>query len=170
MDSSDAVPGADPSERMYIIHPFVPLKSFNVAGSCLPLPYPDSASSVSVSDWPPDVLFEAVYGAVVLHEFGAEAARARVAEVWEEMYYPRGGFDATTAEMDVRRRRARVQRAQARGPAKPDHFDLLMMVPYLAVPPEELRQHFADEERKAEEGQRRGVENKVNRWIEGVGR
>ena len=148
MDSSDAVPGADPSERMYIIHPFVPLKSFNVAGSRLPLPHSDSdsASSASVSDWPPDVLFEVVYGAVVLHEFGAAAARARVAEVWEELYYPRGGFDATTAEMDVRRRRARVQRAKARGPTKPDHFDLLMMVPYLAVPPEELRQHFANVE------------------------
>ncbi|KAI1782346.1 hypothetical protein LXA43DRAFT_1104239 [Ganoderma leucocontextum] len=159
MDSSDVVPGADPSERVYTVHLFVPLKSYHIAGSRLVM---------SESNWPPPVLFEAVYGAVVLHEFGVQAARARVAEVWEDLYYPRGGFDATTTETDLRRRRARAQRDEARGPPKPDHFDLLMLIPYLAVPPDELRQYFAGVERKAAEEEQRSVEEKVSRWREDV--
>ena len=162
MDASDVVPGVDPTENMCIIHLFEPLKSFDIAGKRLVMSDPDS--------WPPPALFDAAYGALVLREFGVQAARARVADIWEELYYPRGGFDATTAEMDHRRRRARAQRAEARGPPKPDRFDLLMMIQYLAVPPDELRQHFADVERKVEEEERRGVEEKVNRWREGVAR
>ncbi|KAI1795011.1 hypothetical protein LXA43DRAFT_1178917 [Ganoderma leucocontextum] len=131
MDSSDAVPGAHPSERMYIVHPFVPLKSYHIAGSRLAMP------NESPDQCPPPILFEAVYGAVVLHEFGVQSARARVGEVWEDLYYPRGGFDATTAEIDVGRRRAPALRRE-----------------YLAVPPDELRRYFADVEKKAEQEER----------------
>ncbi|KAI1782243.1 hypothetical protein LXA43DRAFT_1104472 [Ganoderma leucocontextum] len=111
MDSSDAVLGAHPSERMYVVHPFVPLKSYHIAGSSSTLVMPNR--DTSDQRWPPPVLFEAVYGAIVLHKFGVHAARARVAEVWQDLYYPRGGFDATTTEIDVGRRRARAQCAEA---------------------------------------------------------
>ncbi|KAI1791106.1 hypothetical protein LXA43DRAFT_1143447, partial [Ganoderma leucocontextum] len=166
MDSSDTVLGAHPSEHMYIVHPFIPLKSYHIAGSSSTLAMPDC--DTSDQRWPLPVLFEAVYSAVVLHEFGVHAARARVAEVWQDLYYPRGGFDATAAEIDVGRRRARMQRAEVRGPPGPDHFDFLMMFQYLAVPPDELRRYFADVERKAEEAEQRSVEEKVHRWREDV--
>ena len=163
MDSTDAIPpSADPSERMYVVHPFGPLKPFEISGLRLAMP-PDSDSR-----WPPQVLFDVVYGAAVLHEFGVPTTTARVGALWEELYYPRGGFDATVAEMDCERRQARKERAEARGPPRPDGFDLLMMIPYLGVPEEELRAHFAEGERRAEEEERRGVEAKVNGWREDV--
>ncbi|KAI1795013.1 hypothetical protein LXA43DRAFT_1091148 [Ganoderma leucocontextum] len=175
MDSSDVVPGADPSEPMCIIHLFEPLQAFDIAGARLSMPRP--ATATGKSDWPPPVLFEAVYGAVVLHEFGVEAAHARVTSVWEDLYYPRGGFEATTAETGLRRRRARAQRAEAEAEAggspppptqKPDSLDLLLLVPYLAIPPNELGQYVADVERKAKAEERRSAEEKVNKWREGV--
>ncbi|KAM5542414.1 hypothetical protein V8D89_003873 [Ganoderma adspersum] len=162
MDSTDAVPpSADPSERMYVVHPFLPLESFKIAGSRLAMPSP---SSNSRSNWPPQVLFEVVYGATVLHEFGVPDVHARVAAIWDELYYPRGGFDATAAKMCVQRRRARVRRNVARGPPRPDGFDLLMLIPYLGVPEDELREYFAEGARRAEEEKRKGAEEKVNGW------
>ena len=173
MDSTDAIPpSADPSERMYVVHPFGPLKPFEI--SRLRLATPSSPSSPSESNshwhanWPPQLLFDVVYGATVLHEFGVPATKARVGQLWEELYYPRGGFDATTAEMDCERRRARKERAEAREPPRPDGFDLLMMIPYLGVPEEELQAYFAEGARRAEEEERRGVEAKVNGWREDV--
>ncbi|KAI1782248.1 hypothetical protein LXA43DRAFT_906375, partial [Ganoderma leucocontextum] len=175
MDSSDVVPGADPSKPMCIIHLFEPLQVFDIAGARLSMPRP--ATGKSELDWPPPILFEAVYGAVVLHKFGVEAAHARVAEAWEDLYYPCGGFEATAAKTGLRRRRAHAQQAEAEAAAggspppptqKRDSLDLLLVVPYLAVPPNELGQYVADVERKAMVEERRSAEEKVNEWREGV--
>ena len=112
------------------------------------------------------MLFDAIYGAVVLREFGIHAARARVTDIWEELYYP-CGFEVTTAETRAQKRRARLQRAVS-WVSEPDYLDLTMLVPYLALPPDELEQYFADMEDKAREERHWSVAEKVKQWREGV--
>ena len=160
MDTNDVVPGADPLENMRTIHLFEPLKSLDIAGARLAMPDSDQ------SRWPPPVLFDAIYGAVVLHEFGVHATRSSVTDIWEELYYPRG-FEVTAAETRARKRRARLQRAVSRV-SEPDYLDLTMLVPYLALPPDEPAQYFADMEDKAREGGHWSVAEKVRQWREGV--
>ena len=183
MDSSDVVPDADPSESMCIIHIFDPLLPLNFGGARLRLATSESNSDGADAakpnqQYPPSVLFDAVYGATVLHEFGVPDVRARVAEIWDELYYPRGGFDATTAKTRVQRRRERVRRdvvrdrvsrAQAscqRG--EPDSLDMAMLVPYLAMGPDEIVRYFDDVDAEAMEDEHRRITEKVKRWKEDV--
>ena len=184
MDSNDVVPDADPSESMCIIHIFDPLLPLNFGGARLRLATSESNSDGADAakpnqQYPPSVLFDAVYGATVLHEFGVPDVRARVAEIWDELYYPRGGFDATTAKTRVQRRRERVRRdavrdrvsrsqagCQCRG--EPDSLDLAMLVPYLAMRPDEMVRYFDDVDAEAMEDERRRIAEKVERWREDV--
>ena len=175
MDSNDVVPDASPSEPMYITHLFQPLH------------YPAfdsiSGSRLTVSDaaqWPPQVLFDVVYASAVLHEFSAPHVRTRIAEIWDELYYPRGGFDATAAKKRMEGRRERVRRDVVRhrvsgsqlqlqvGRGGPDYLDFAVLVPYLAMSPAELVRYLDDVDAEAEQDAHRRVAERVKRWREDV--
>ena len=176
MDSNDVVPDASPSEPMYITHLFQPLHypAFDtISGSKL-------TTSNSADQWPPRALFDVVYASAVLHEFSAPRVRARIAEIWDELYYPNGGFDSTTAKSRVEGRRERVRRDVVRhrvsgsqlqlqvGRGVPDYLDFAVLVPYLAMSPAELVRYLDDVDAEAEQDAHRRVAERVKRWREDV--
>ena len=178
MDSNDVVPDASPSEPMYITHLFQPLHypAFDsISGSKLAAPN-------SADQWPPHALFDVVYASAVLHEFSASGLRTRIAEIWDELYYPRGGFSAMTATRRVEGRRARVRRDVVRhrvsgsqlqlqlqvGRGGPDYLDFAVLVPYLAMSPAELVRYLDDVDAEAEQDAHRRVAERVKRWREDV--
>ncbi len=168
LDASDVVPGADPSERMCILHLFEPRQlPFDISGTRLAL-------EAGADQSPPSVLFDAVYGAVVLRSFGVPATPARVADIWEELYHPHGGFEASTADIRGRKRRDRAQRAVgpglrlSEGEPGADYLDLTVLVPYLAMVPDELAAYFDGMEDRAMEDEHQSIAEKVRKWRESV--
>ncbi|PIL37637.1 hypothetical protein GSI_01331 [Ganoderma sinense ZZ0214-1] len=107
MNASDVVPGADPSEVMYPVHAFGPDYKDLLARARLTLPSPER--TWAARNWPPPTVFEVVYGAAVLHEFGVPETFARVADAWEELYYPQGGWAASNDAYFAERHRARAE-------------------------------------------------------------
>ncbi|KAM5542411.1 hypothetical protein V8D89_003870 [Ganoderma adspersum] len=166
MDSNDVVPGADPSEKMCIIHIFQPLAPLDfAAGTRLRLAESGADSDAANQRYPPPALFDAVYGATVLHEFGVPDVRARVAAMWDELYYPRGGTSGARAARDVVRARVSGSQLERGGP---DYLDFAMLVPYMAMSPAELVRYLDDVDAEAEEDAHRRMAERVKRWREDV--
>ncbi|KAI1791102.1 hypothetical protein LXA43DRAFT_1143443, partial [Ganoderma leucocontextum] len=167
MDSSDAVPGADPSAPMCHVHAFGLQYKDLLAGARLTIPPPGPEWALQR---PPPALFDAVYGATVIHEFGVPAMRARVADAWDGQYYPRGGFEASNDAYFVERHRAREERAATRGPdwRPQEELDMIAMFPNSLMSMGEMRQHMTDMKKKAKQEARKRAGQKVSEWRENV--
>jgi hypothetical protein len=149
MNTADIDPTAPPAKRKCTAHRFRLNDPVSFGG----LGAPPSGSPLRLSDTPecpPPILFDAVYAGAVLHHFGTQILKDEVVATWKETFYPSGVM--TTAHADYKvitdERAATMERTQnqthdrkaryeARG--SPDTFDMLMTLPYIMVPRNELQ-------------------------------
>ena len=135
-------------------------------------PDPTLRISGNNSDWPPAILFDAVYAGAVLHYFGTQALKDEVSRGWEDALYP-GGIatvphadyaDEGARERSRKRAQARLDDDEARKRDSPDTFDMLMALPYIRVPPGAMR----EAREKAEAAERERLRERVDTWMKGV--
>ena len=168
MDASDTVQGTDPSEHMCLVHALGTDYNDLLAGRRLSIPPPDR--TWAAAHWPPAVLFEVVYGAAVMHEFGVLATCQRVADAWEDLYYPDGGWAASTDAYFEGRHQARVERAEyyRANPPRLEALDMMDMFPGSLLPMGQLREMMKERRKKEREEARKRAEEKVGGWRVGV--
>ena len=164
MDASDTVQGANPTESMCLVHAFGSDYKDLLAGRRLSIPSPHR--TWAAAHWPPAVLFEVVYGATVIHEFGVPATFARAADAWDGLYYPDGGWAASTDAYFEERHRARVERAEyyRANPPRLEALDMMDMFPGSMLGMGELRTMVKERRKKEREEARRRAEEKVGAW------
>lgn len=153
MNTTDIDPTALPEEQRCTAHLFEDDTFLDVLNGVV------SGTPLRISDtdeWPPAILFDAVYACAVLHHFGTKAIKDEVAARWVQTFYPDG---VTCAERKQKRDQQRQQRHDA--PAGPDALDLLMDLPYILVSPEARWAMWRAEEEKAEAAKQRQVQEKV---------
>ena len=127
----------------------------------------ESGSTLRIADedWPPAVLFDAGYAALVLKTFGVKASVDMMKSVWGR----RLTFDldlGTAMEGErMKQEEEKIRRKKSRPlEAEPDFFDLVLMVPYMGVSPEQLDGMWKAEEKKREERVQEESEAKVEEW------
>lgn len=175
MNTADIDPTAPPAERRCTTHLFQLDKPSFLGG----LGAPPSGSPLRLSDtpeWPPPILFDAVYAGAVLHHFGTQILKDEVLATWKGTFYP-GGVMATAhadykdgraaiAEKTQNQTQDRKARYEARG--VPDTFDMLMTLPYIMVPRNKLPDMLREAKAKAEATEQRRVREKVDTWMKQV--
>ena len=175
MTTADVDPTAPPDQRRCTAQAFM----LDVIFRRVVLPDPTLRISDN-SDWPPAILFDAVYAGAVLAHFGTRAVKDHVSTAWKDIFYP-GGVIMTAAQAghqadldqrasEARRNEGQKQDRQARDEARsaPDTFDMLMALPYIRVPVEQLKMTMRGRQERAEEMDRRRVEEKVETWIKQI--
>lgn len=127
-------------------------------GTVTPLMVPSGSVVRSPEDninWPPDVLFDAVYAAAVVRHFGV-SMKVAVAR-WLKMYYPANGSMncrqveeqrrlARSAQIKQRREKEDLDTRAGSEASESDHggldsFDVLRFLPFICMPPEAKREH-----------------------------
>ncbi|KAG6810064.1 hypothetical protein H0H92_013520 [Tricholoma furcatifolium] len=150
MTTADIDPTAPPAQKTYTAHLFRPDDPFSLGNDTLPL-----GSPLRISDspeWPPPILFDAVYTGATL--------RDELSVTWKDIYE---NYRVSAAAQKVKQAQERETRYQA--PAVPDAFDMLMTLPYIMVPREELKAVLREQEEKAEATKQRLVREKVDNWM-----
>ncbi len=97
-------------------HLFQPNKRTALGRETLPLGSPLRISDTP--EWPPPILFDAVYASAVLHHFGTQTLKDEVAATWKDTFDPGGVMAAADANYKVitDERSAAANRAQETGP------------------------------------------------------
>lgn len=140
---------------------------------------PPSGTPLRISDtpdWPPAILFDAVYADAVLHHFGTQRLKDGVAATWKDIFYPNGvrtsahaDYKAITDERSTATERTQnqAQERMARYETRsgPNILDILMTLPYIMVPQNELQAMLSAAREKAEAAEQRRVQEKVDTWI-----
>ncbi|KAF5371991.1 hypothetical protein D9615_008140 [Tricholomella constricta] len=113
MDTADIDPTAPPEGRRYTTHLFKPDTPFYLGGRNKP----PSGSPLRISDtpqWPPAILFDAVYAGAVLQHFGTETLKEEVAATWKDTFYSSSVMTATEADykLIMVERAANAEKAQ----------------------------------------------------------
>ena len=131
-------------------------------------------------EWPPTILFDAVYAGTVLHHFGTKALKDEVTVTWKNIFHPGGVMTAGQADYQkiLNQRAAEEQMSQEQGQeckarlqtrlqarSVPDAFDTLMVLPYIRVPQNDLEAAFRQAEEKAVATQQRYAREKVDAWM-----
>ncbi|KAF8954988.1 hypothetical protein BDZ97DRAFT_1861946 [Flammula alnicola] len=174
MNTDDVDPTAPPGEKRCTAHLFEPSCPTFLGG----LGAPPFGTPIRISDtphWPPSILFDAVYAGAVLHHFGTQTLKDEVTVTWMDTFDPGGVMDQAHADhkvvtdaraTTVERTQNQVQEHRARDEARPvpDTFDMLMALPYILVPREELQAMFRKAKEKAEVAEKRRVQEKVDTW------
>lgn len=128
---------------------------------------------------PPDILFDAVYASFILHHFGTKRMKDGITKEWKDSLYSGSNEVMTTAHTDNKaitdehattseRTQAQAwdeRRAKHHGP---DTMDMVMALPYLLVPPNELQAEMRAAKEKAEAAEQRHVQERVEGWIRQV--
>ena len=159
MTTADINPTAPPAEKACTAHLFQPDDRLSLGDRTLPL-----GSLLRISntpEWPPTILFDAVYAGAVLHHFGTQTLKDEVTVTWKDIY--RVIVDEKSAAAKKVQKQEREARYQAR--ASPDAFDMLMVLPYIKVPQDDLEAAFREAEEKAEATEQRRVREKVDAWM-----
>jgi len=176
MNTSDIDPTAPPAEKRCTAHLFRPDVPSFLGSNTFPLGHP-----LRISDspkWPPAILFDTVYAGAVLHHFGTRTLKDEVA-AWKDIFDPGGvmttagtDYKATADETAaaVERTRTQAQDRKGRYEARdgPDTFDMLMILPYILVPRDELKAMLREAKEKAEATEQRRVQEKVNTWMKQI--
>ena len=174
MDTSDVDPTAPPGEKRCTAHLFDPSQPYLLGG----MGAPPSGSSLRISDtpdWPPTILFDAVYASAILHHFGTQILKDVVAATWMDTFDPGGVMDQAHAErksmtdaqaLTEERTQKQAQERQARYEARavPDTFDMLLALPYILVPRNEKQAMLREAKEKAAAAEQRRVQEKVDTW------
>jgi hypothetical protein len=181
MDTTDVDSNANGVQERFTIHIFSQSHLSMFSGSAARVPS-------NMSMWPPSVLLDAVYASAVASHFGP--GLADVLENWVDVFYPvepteatdtddNGGRDQVDAaqERSDRQRgernerfnmRQERQRQRQRACNAVHPHDLVMMYRFKAMEPEKVRAYLRGCEEMAAARERKGLEEKVNSWREGV--
>ncbi|KAH9013296.1 hypothetical protein EDB84DRAFT_1405364 [Lactarius hengduanensis] len=166
MNTTDIDPDAPPDQWRCTTHLFRPFPmDAATSGTILQV--------LNTNRFPPAVLFDIVYGGVMLHQFGTPNLQGRLANNWEDAFYQGGatttrnaeyrailGTRATAEETKQIHDRERDERWQAR-----QHLDMATILPFIMVPPNELQALIREVREKAELAEKRRVCEKVEEWI-----
>jgi len=174
MNTSDIDATAPPAEKRCTAHFFrsgLPEeKLLPPGGETHPFSHP-----LRISDspkWPPAILFDAVYAGAVLHHFGTQTLKDEVATTWKDTFHSGGVMTATDADYKAitDKRAAAAERRTARYEARdgPDTFDMLLTLPYILVPRNELEAMLREKKEKAEATEQRRVQEKVDTWMKQI--
>ncbi|KAF8888174.1 hypothetical protein CPB84DRAFT_1733273 [Gymnopilus junonius] len=175
MVTTDIDYNADPEEKRYTAHLFKP-SAPSLLGGFNPPPSGSPLRRISNSpEWPPTILFDAVYAGAVLHHFGTQELKDVVSANWNDVFYPDGVMDQPHADYkkitysraeDNRKKGKQAQERMMRYDAHhgPDAFDTLMTLPYIMVPQNELKTMLREAKEKAEATEQKRVQEKVNAW------
>ena len=170
MDVADVpLPGNTPDVRApattrCTVHVFTDFSALSVTPEGVGV---GSGSTVYIADedWPPAVLFDAGYAALVLKTFGVKASVDMVKSVWGHRLTFDLDLGTATERERMKQEEEKVRRKKSRPlEAEPDFFDLVLMVPYMGVPPEQLDDMWEAEEKKREEHVQEESEAKVEEW------
>jgi hypothetical protein len=175
MDTSDVDLNAPAEVKRYSTHLFDPSDPSFFGDSALPSGTPLRVSETF--DWPPAILFDAVYASTVLHHFGVQTLKEELAATWQDTFYPDGIMNQAQADQQaitnaraatMERKEMQVQECQARADAHacthPDTFDMLLALPYILVPRNELQAVLREAKEKAAAAEQRRVQEKVDTW------
>ena len=168
MTTADVELTSPPTEKKCIAHAFEPGRHFLPGTTSTPL-----GSPVRISDtpqWPPAILFDAVYAGSLLHHFGTQELKDTLATTWEDVFNPRGTMTSDEREerkqLQAQNRMTRREAAEAN--SGPDALDMLMALPYIMVPREKRLSILRELEEEAKVIEQRRVDEKVNLWMEQV--
>jgi hypothetical protein len=178
MNTTDIDPTAPPAEKRCTSHVFTtkpPSRALLYPGSTLLL-------SGTFQD-PPAILFDAIYATTILHHFGTQSLRDLITVVWKDTTYPDGVSTSTQAdhkkiiaerstavEHKLKQGKERDGRHERRrdgdheGCNQPDLYDMLMILPYCLIPPNELQAMSREAKEKAEAAEQRRVQEKIDAW------
>ncbi|KAJ2918912.1 hypothetical protein MD484_g1500, partial [Candolleomyces efflorescens] len=174
MSTTDIDSTAPPTEKRCTAHVFE-LGAQGLLGLTIPSGSPLRISETEATtspecQWPPDVLFDLVYANAVLYHFGTpELTQELNSEGWKDILCPDGiltGADHNY-DSDLGSRTCTSTDGRATG-TRPDRLDMIMALPYILVPPDELRAVLREKEERAEEVERRRVRERVGDWMEGI--
>ncbi|KAG9308030.1 hypothetical protein JVU11DRAFT_12682 [Chiua virens] len=187
MTTADIHPDLPPGEQCCTAHRFVPgpAHDSDFGGILHPgcrVQMPPSGSD-DRSNWPPDILFDAVYANAVLLHFAAPGLQDVVRQ-WKSTFYPGGVTSARQADYhamiqeragrkqedeqkDERNQRHR-KRSERAGEDTMDTMDILMILPYIAMPPERVKQFWRETKEKKQQMERTRLEDKVVGWRKDV--
>ena len=133
------------------------------------------------SDWPPDVLFEAVYGATVMYNFG----KGNVLEEWQSKFYPgertiaaradeqrrldeaatlKDNVMRQTHERTLRHEALEQRRQQLDNDDRMDNMDIFITYPFMFMPREDLERYLKQLSEKKAAAEREELDAKVNSW------
>jgi hypothetical protein len=176
MDTTDVDSNADRAQERFTNHFFARSPFSGYSGLAARVPS-------NMTMWPPSVLFDAVYACAVAFHYGS--GLADVLKNWEDVFYPdepaeaahtddNGRRDQVAAQEKSDRQKAerkerfhmRQERERARNAIHP--HDLLMMYRFRAMEPEKVRAYLRGCKEMAAARERKGLEEKVNSWREGV--
>ena len=172
MTTSDIDITAPPDEERYTAHLFLPEDPRSLGA-------PDrvrSGSSLRVPDttdnWPPDILFDVVYAGAVLEHFSTPTLVDELTGSWKDTFYPGGVTTATQADYkaitDERAAAGERKEKQAQERHGPDVLDMLMILPYVKVPRNQLEAVHSEARKKTEAMERKRVQEKVDTWAKQV--
>ena len=177
MNTSDIDPTVQQEDQRCTAHLFSPDERLALGNPMLPLGSPLHISDTA--EWPPAILFDAVYADAVIRKFGTQTLKDEISETWKNIFYPGGVMTvgqadykaliderATAAERSQNQAQERKARYEAR--RGPDNLDMLMILPYIMVPRNEVRKVYREAEEKAEAAERSRVQEKVDTWMKQV--
>lgn len=179
MTTTDVDHAAQPEEGRYTAHIFTPGMQYALGdltrvrfGSPLRLPN-------MTNEWPPDILFDIVYAGAILHHFSTRTLKDELTKSWKDILNSEGVTTAAQADhkavTDKRtagkgRKDKQAQERNTRHIARhsPDFFDMLMVLPYVKVPQNQLEAVYSEARKKAETMEQERVQEKVDAWAKRV--
>ena len=174
MTTADVDPTALPTERRYTAHTFRFGDTLALGGT-RPATHPSSVvlRSSNTHEWPPAILLDTIYATAVLHHFGTQTLEDYVAGTWNDTFDPGGVMATADADYKVitdkraaaERTQNQAQDHQTRYNARPDAVDMLMALPYIGVPRDQLKATIRDAQERAEAMEQRRVREKVDSWM-----
>ncbi len=137
--------------------------------------WPDAPFGISTLDvWcsklPPAILFDTVYADAILYHFGTQALKDEVTETWKDTFYSSGVMNMASADYNLftdewaTRAQNWVQEHKAHYEAScgPNKLDILMILPYILVPPNKLKMMLREiKEKVAVVVEQRCIQEKV---------
>ncbi|KAF8912190.1 hypothetical protein CPB84DRAFT_1902336 [Gymnopilus junonius] len=126
-------------------------------------------------NYPPAILFDAVYASAVMHHFGTQSLKDGITETWKDTFDPGGVTSVEEAEykaiLDKERNLWRKHRSKPRTywlRPTPDTFDMLMTLPYVLVPRDQMQAVFREAEERTKAMEKRNAQEKVGAWLRHV--
>jgi hypothetical protein len=178
MNTTDVDPTAPPAEKRCTTHLFQsPTQHVLTPGitvlSILKPGFP--LQLYNTPEDPPAILFNGIYAGAILHHYGTQALKDALAKTWRDMFYPGGvmdvaHFDEQAPPVDSLRTEISMQQNTAHDEAEAssghglDMSDMLMVLPYVMVPPNELQAALRGAREVREAAELRHVQEKVDQW------
>lgn len=179
MGTDDVVVGVSPNEIRYSAHVFSDQDDGWILGAP-EIPYGHPLRISDHSSWPPNILFDTVYASALVNHFGSDELANETHLKWTDVVYPGGikhrglaelaNLTQQRVEAEITRTTQRDQRVERRKQREEqlDGLDILLCVPFMAVPPDQLEQTVKALEERAEVKVQEHSRSKVMEWMEYV--